>query len=145
MQDEWTQAAQYFFEGLNHREETRAVLSQVDQTVRFLVEDGEPFRIEVSAGVLKLLEGTGEPEVKDHEGFTHFRTDRETMRRLVAGEIRYSDAVIPSAPDMGHLRLVEKWMFKKQVINWLGRLIRMAQEGPRWPASRPTEGWKGEG
>lgn len=140
-----TEAARSFFEGLNDREDTRAILSQLDQTVRFLVEDGEAFHIEVSGGVLKFGDGAGEPEVKDHEGYTHFRTNRETVGRLVSGEIRYSDAVIPSSPNMGHLRLVEKWMFKKQVINWLGRIIRMGQEGPRWPASRPTEGWKGEG
>ncbi|HJM41986.1 MAG TPA: hypothetical protein QF870_01515 [Nitrospinota bacterium] len=133
-----------FFEGLNQREDTRAALADLDQTVRFLVQDGEPFRIDVSGGVLTFVEGAGEPEAKDHADFTHFQTDRETVRRLVAGEIRYTDAVIPSAPDMGRFVLVEKWMYKKAVINWLGRLVRMGQEGPRWPASRPTEGWKGE-
>jgi hypothetical protein len=141
--DEVTRAAKSFFEALNHREDARAVLSQLNQTVRFLVEDGTPFRIEVNGGVLKFGRGLGRARVKDHEGYTHFRTNRETVRRLVAGEIRYSDAVIPSGPDIGYLRLVEKWMFKKHVINWLGRLLRMGQEGQRWPASRPTEGWKG--
>ena len=43
-----------FFEGLNQREDTRAVLSDLDQTVRFLVADGESFRIEVSGGALKF-------------------------------------------------------------------------------------------
>lgn len=145
MSDEVTESARAFFEGLNRREDTRAVLSDLDQTVRFLVEDGESFRIEVSGGVLRFAQGAGEPKAKDHADFTHFRTDRETVRRLAAGEIRYADAVIPSGPDMGRMVLVEKWMFKKAVINWLGRLVRMGQEGPRWPASRPTEGWKGEG
>ncbi|MBI2880225.1 MAG: hypothetical protein HYY21_01475 [Candidatus Tectomicrobia bacterium] len=145
MRDEVNQVARAFFEGLNRREDTRAVLSALDQTVRFLVEDGEPFCIEVKGGALQFRDGAGGPEVKDHEGFTHLRTNRETVRRLVAGEIRYSDAIIPSSPDMGRLCLVEKWMFKKQVVNWLGRLIRMGQEGVRWPASRPTGGWKGEG
>ncbi len=139
------QAAKTFFEGLNDREETQAVISLLDQTVRFLVEDGESFRIEASAGVLRFRDGAGEPKVKDHDDYTHFQTNQDTVRRLVAGEIRYSDAVIPSAPDIGHLRLVEKWMFKKHVINWLGRLIRLGQEGPRWPGSHPTEGWTGKG
>ncbi len=145
MSDEATESVRAFFEGFNRREDTRTVLSDMDQTVRFLVEDGEPFRIEVSGGVLTFSDGAGEPEAKDHADFTHFLTDRETVRRLVAGEIRYTDAVIPSGPDMGRLVLVEKWMYKKAVIHWLGRLIRMGQEGPRWSASRPTEGWKGEG
>ncbi len=145
MQDDLTQAAQAFFESLNSRNETRTVISYVDQTVRFLVEDGEPFRLEASGGVLKFFRGAGEPQVKDHDGYTNFRTNRETIRRLIAGEIRYSDALIPSAPDIGYLHLVENWMFKKHVISWLGQLIRMGQEGPRWPGSRPTEGWKGEG
>lgn len=139
------QAAKTFFEGLNDREETKTVISQLDQTVRFLVEDGESFRIETAGGVLRFGDGAGEPQVKDHDDYTHFQTNLETVRRLVAGEIRYSDAVIPSAPDIGRLRLVEKWMFKKHVINWLGRLIRLGQEGPRWPGSRPTEGWTGKG
>ncbi len=138
------ESARAFFEGLNQREDTRAVLSDLDQTVRFLVADGESFRIEVSGGALTFAEGAGGPETRNHPDFTHFETDRETVRRLVAGEIRWTDAMIPSAPDMGRLVLVEKWMYKKAVINWLGRLVRMRQEGPRWPASRPTEGWKGE-
>lgn len=142
MSDEVTQKARAFFEGLNRREDTRKVLAEMDQTVRLLVEDGESFRLEVAGGTLKFQEGAGGPAVKDHTDYTHFKTNRDTVRRLVAGEIRYSDALIPSAQDMGRLYLVEKWMFKKAGINWLGRLIRMGQEGPRSPGSRPTEGWK---
>jgi hypothetical protein len=142
MSDEVTRKARAFFEGLNRREDTRKVLAEMDQTIRLLVEDGESFRLEVAGGTLKFQEGAGGPEVKNHADYTHFRTNRDTVRRLTAGEIRYSDALIPSAPDMGRLCLVEKWMFKKGCINWLGRLIRMGQGGPRWPGSRPTEGWK---
>lgn len=143
MADPLTESARDFFEGLNGRDDMHGLLSGLDQTIRFIVEDGETFHLSASGGTLRVAEGADGPEVKDHPDVTHFRTNRETLRRLWAGEIRYSDAVIPSGPDMGYLRLVENWMFKKGVINWLGQVIRMGQEGPSWPGSRPTEGWKG--
>ena len=79
-------SARAFFEGLNQREDTRAVLSDLDQTIRFLVADGESFRIEVSGGALTFAEGAGSPETRNHPDFTHFETDRETIRRLFGRE-----------------------------------------------------------
>ena len=70
-----------FFEGLNQREDTRAALADLDQTVRFLVQDGEPFRIEVSGGVLTFVEGAGEPEAKTTRTS---RTSRPTARPSAA-------------------------------------------------------------
>lgn len=136
-------SAYNFFDSLNEREDMQELLSGLDQTIRFIVEDGESLELEVVKGRLSVRDGIGDFEAKDHVDYTHFRTNEETIRRLLTGDIRYSDAVIPSGPDMGELRLVEKWMFKKSVINWLGQVFRMGQEGQCWQGSCPTEGWTG--
>ena len=142
MENSLKESACNFFDPLNEREDMQELLFGLEQTIRFIVEDGESFELKVGKGRLSVLEGIDDFEAKDHVDFTHFRTDERTIRRLLASEIRYSDAVIPSGLDMGKLKLVEKWMFKKGIINWLGQVIRMGQEGQCWQDSRPTEGWK---
>ena len=132
--------ARRFFEGLNHLGAARPILRELDQKVQFLLEEGEPFFLEVSGGVLSLREGRVEPDLKDSLQITRFQTDQETLERLFSRKIRYSDALIPSGPGMGRLRLIEKWMFKKQVVNWLGRLVRAGQEGDLWSETREPGG-----
>lgn len=132
--------ARQFFEGLNRLKTAQPILKELDQKVQFLPEDAPPFFLEVSSGSLRVQEGKVEPDLKDSPHITRFQTDRETLERLFSRRIRYSDALIPSGPGMGRLRLVEKWMFKKQVINWLGRLVRAAQEGDLWSEAKQRGG-----
>ena len=48
MADALTESARDFFEGLNGRDDMRGLLSGLDQTIRFIVEDGETFHLGAS-------------------------------------------------------------------------------------------------
>jgi hypothetical protein len=116
-----------FFERLSSDDQGRKLLSELDHSIEFCLIDWVPFCLRVEKG--RVLEsGITTPQRLDVEDVIHFQLSSATLRRLLAAEIRFTDALIPTDPDANDVMLLlECTLFKWSVLSWVGRMFRGAQ------------------
>lgn len=129
------EGAKPFFEGLEGVAEAQGVLRRYDQVIQFLVEDDEPFYVDISRGRVRVAAGEAGPRSLDQPHLLHLRTRAATLLRLFRGEIRFSDAALPTLPGKDFLILEENRFYKFRYLTWLGILFRLRQAPPCQRAS----------
>ncbi len=120
--------ARLFFERLQQDAEGKKLLREQSQRIEFDLTDEQPFCVEIHKGHVAVKTGQYEPRRFDDPDLIHFQLQRETLLRLLQGEIRFTDALIPVDPQArDSMLLLECTLFKWSVLNWVGRLFRAAQ------------------
>ncbi len=122
------QEADEFFGSLESDSRGQVLLREQDHCIEFDLSDGEAFRVEIRQGKVDLRAGPNQPQRFDDPDLIHFALASRTLQRLMRGEIRFTDALIPTDPDGADaMLLLECTLFKWGVLSWVGRLSRAAQ------------------
>ena len=117
-----------FFGSLEKDEGGRKLLAEQDHRIEFDLLDGDPFYVEVKSGNILVHEDIVTPRCYDCNDVIHFQLQSRTLRRLFDGQIRFTDALIPTNQDAEDaMILLECTLFKWSVLNWAGRMFRGAQ------------------
>ena len=117
-----------FFAALERDPEGRRILREQGHRIEFDLTDGRPFSVQVRRGRVSIEPGRLRRRRFDHPNVMHFRLARRTLERLLDGEIRFTDALIPVDPQgQDALLLLDCTLFKWSVLNWVGRLFRAGQ------------------
>lgn len=131
MAQELVSVIEKFFQDLAQDPKAKEILGRMDQKVQFRLRDGEPMFIDIKDGLVKVKKGEVKVKGDFDSGVTRLDTDRQTLLEIFEGRMRFADAIIPTRYDWdGGLKMVENWMLKWGVMNWLGVLIRMGQQKP---------------
>jgi hypothetical protein len=119
--------AAIFFGSLAGDADGRRLLAEQDHCVEFDLKGGEAFRVQVKRGKIQVKPGTAKPQRYDVNDLIHFQLRAETLARLFAGKIRFTDSLIPTGDGSDAMLLLECTLFKWSVLSWVGRLFRGAQ------------------
>lgn len=120
-------ALQAFCLDANSFEETLYILGQTDQVVQFRLKDGKDFYLKVSQGRITFSQGEAMPGGTNLPELVSFACDQGTATRLLTGQVAFWEAFVPlNASNV--IILGELWMFKKGIVNWFGRLLRVTRE-----------------
>lgn len=134
------QAARAFFAALEKDAVGHRVLCEQNHRVEFDLTDDRPFHLEIRGGHVRVRVGRVLPRRFDRPDLTHLELERATLKRLLAGGIRFTDALIPTDPTgQVTLRVLECTLLKWSVLNWLGRLFRAGQTTGVAAARTPAE------
>ncbi len=120
-----------FFGRLRQKPEGYSLLKEHDQVIIFELTDAQPLILEIRDGQMDIRTGLKDDAPLTSKEITRLRTGAATLVSIFKGECRYSDVLIPTKLELEPIYMVENWMFKRDIINWLGRLIRFAQTHPR--------------
>lgn len=126
-------SAKIFFERINSMDNCKTTLTELNQVFQFSMKDEEPFYVEVSSG--KITVRSGEYKGKPEEMCT-FRTNKETVKMILTGTLRYSDALTPIGPHI--IVLEDNFLIKIQTVSLLGQLVRKRQESLGKGTEAPT-------
>jgi hypothetical protein len=122
------QETEQFFRRLEQTDRGRKLLAENLHQIEFDVADDSAFWLEIRNGQLLVHVGHVEPRQFDNPGLIHFRLTASTLRKLLRGEIRFTDGLIPTGPDgEDSILLLECTLFKWSILSWVGRMIRTAQ------------------
>jgi hypothetical protein len=122
------QETECFFARLAEDESGRKLLSELNQSVEFRLPGKSAFRLVVADGRISSQSGVPKQESFDREDVIHFHLAVATLRRLIRGKGRFTDALIPTDPDgKNKIILLDCTLFKWSVLSWVGRLFRQAQ------------------
>jgi hypothetical protein len=117
-----------FFAALEEDAFGKQILAEQNHRIEFDLTDGKPFYIEILHHRVVMKSGSCQPKRYDSPDLIHFQLKAATLRHLLAGEIRFTDALIPTDPKGRHqIVLLECGLFKWSVLNWVGRLFRAGQ------------------
>ena len=103
------------------------LLREHDQVIIFELTDGQPLVLTIRRGQINIQTGEIDNAAPNSREITRLRTSAATLASIFNGQNRFSDALIPTQKNLEPIYMVENWLFKMAIINWLGRLIRTAQ------------------
>lgn len=116
-----------FFAALERTESGRVLLEEGKGSFHLAVEQREGMSIRVREGRIRVTPAP--PEIAPDEHVTRLSVpQKSTLEQLIDGSSSFWATVIPLSGEHGTLLFVDNWMAKKAAINWLGRVIRTAQE-----------------
>ena len=120
--------AAVFFGRLLKDAEGKRLLAEQNHRIEFDLIDGNPFCVMIKNGRIGTTAGAIEPRRYDLNDLIHFRLSAKSLARLLEGEIRFTDALIPIQQEGSDaMLLLECTLFKWSVLSWVGRLFRAAQ------------------
>lgn len=121
-----------FFGTLQQDENGRKLLAEQDHRIEFDLLDNRPFHLSVQGGEVAVHDETIKSQRYDCDDVIHFQLRTATLQRLLDGQIRFTDALVPSNPDGNDaMILLECTLLKWSVLNWVGRMFRVAQTRQR--------------
>jgi len=118
----------HFFGRLEKDPDGRRLLAEQDHRIEFGLIDGDPFYVAVKNGEVRVKPGSITPRRLDANDVIHFQLRTATLKKLLAGQIRFTDALIPTDPNgKDAMLLLECTLFKWSVLSWVGRMFRRSQ------------------